>query len=50
MTGRFLMTLALLMTLGFSTGAWANCVYQGTVYPPGTVIAGLTCQPNGTWR
>ncbi len=50
MSGKILMTLTLLMTLGFATGAWADCVYQGTSYPTGTKIAGLTCQANGTWR
>jgi len=50
MTGRILRTFALLMTLGFATGAWADCVYQGKTYPTGTVIGGLTCQANGTWR
>jgi hypothetical protein len=30
--------------------AMADCDYDGYSYPTGTVIRGLTCQPNGTWR
>jgi len=28
----------------------ANCYYNGNLYPPGTVIGGLTCQADGSWR
>jgi hypothetical protein len=40
----------LLFLLIYSTILHADCVHNGVIYPPGTVINGLTCQPDGTWR
>jgi hypothetical protein len=34
----------------FSAVAFADCIYNGVYYPPGTVINGLTCQANGNWE
>lgn len=34
----------------FSTPAFAACYLNGTAYPTGTIVAGLTCQADGTWR
>ena len=30
--------------------ALADCVYDGKEYPPGTVIDGLTCQDDDSWK
>ena len=45
-----LMILMFLITCGFASGAWADCLFQGRAYPTGTRIGGLTCQADGTWR
>ena len=50
MSRKTLMSLLFLITFGFSSAVWADCVYQGKSYPTGTKIGGLTCQPDGTWK
>ena len=30
--------------------AYADCQFNGKMYPKGTDIGGLVCQPNGTWK
>ena len=30
--------------------AWADCSYEGSSYPTGTVIGPLVCSPDGTWQ
>lgn len=30
--------------------AWATCGYNGQLYPTGTRMGELTCQPNGEWK
>jgi hypothetical protein len=42
----FIMSLILL----FATIVYADCEYNGVLYPTGTVIDGKTCQADGTWR
>jgi len=27
-----------------------GCIYQGKLYPVGTKLGDLTCQPDGTWK
>ena len=34
----------------FSTPALADCYLNGAPYPTGTIVAGLTCQADGSWR
>jgi len=41
--------LYILMFL-MSNIANADCWYNGSVYPTGSVVNGLTCQTNGSWR
>jgi len=36
--------------LTLSSIASADCNYNGSSYPTGTVIGGLVCQEDGTWR
>lgn len=50
MARKILMAVAFVITCGFASAVWADCVYQGRSYPTGTRIGGLTCQPDGTWR
>ncbi len=33
-----------------SHSAYADCVYEGYMYPTGTKLGDLTCQPDGTWK
>jgi len=28
----------------------ADCWYNGTAYPTGKIVGGLTCQADGTWK
>jgi hypothetical protein len=28
----------------------ADCIHNGVLYPTGTIINGLTCQADGSWR
>jgi len=30
--------------------ASADCMYNGTLYPAGVIINGLTCQTDGSWK
>ena len=39
----------LFFLLLFSKIVYADCIYNGVSYPPGTVINGLTCQADGSW-
>ena len=32
-----------------STVVFADCTYNGHLYPAGTVVGGLTCQADGSW-
>jgi hypothetical protein len=48
---KLIATLVVLVSLAISAGtARADCLYNGRLYPTGTNINGLVCQPNGTWR
>ncbi len=43
----------LLFTLSimfFSSSTLADCYLDGKPYPTGTVVSGLTCQVDGSWR
>lgn len=33
-----------------ASNAWADCSYNGGVYPTGTKLGPLTCMPDGSWR
>ena len=34
----------------FSVNAYAaDCTYSGIKYPPGSVVNGYVCKPDGTW-
>ena len=44
---KLLLLVGLLMNVSF---ALADCVYDGRSYGTGTVINGLTCQADGSWR
>jgi len=41
--------LAVILML-LSVSAFAECYLDGVLYPAGTVISGLTCQADGSWR
>jgi hypothetical protein len=41
--------LVIFILLFFSSIAYADCIYNGVSYPPGTVVNGLTCQEDGSW-
>ena len=43
------LTFMILITL-FSTPVFADCYLNGAPYPTGTIVAGLTCQADGSWR
>jgi len=45
-----LATALLLLSTAFAQQQPRGCYYNGNFYPVGTVIGGLTCQPDGTWR
>ena len=32
-----------------SAVVFADCTYNGNLYPTGTVVGGLTCQEDGSW-
>lgn len=38
----------LIVVISFNSNA--ACLYNGNPYPTGTVIGGLTCQADGSWR
>ncbi len=42
--------LAILALSLISCSVYADCYLNGVAYPTGTVISGLTCQPDGTWK
>lgn len=43
--------LVVLLFLALSVKmALADCEWNGRLYPVGTNINGLVCQPDGTWR
>jgi hypothetical protein len=50
MIRNILVTLLVLIGCGGAVGAMADCVYDGQIYKTGTVVDGLTCQDDGTWR
>lgn len=50
MARKILISLIVLISCSFATGAWADCVYQSKTYPTGTKIGGLTCQADASWR
>ena len=33
-----------------SSSVFADCYLDGVLYPTGTVVSGLTCQADGSWR
>lgn len=39
--------LVLLMSASYAS---ADCYLDGVSYPTGTVVSGLTCQNDGSWR
>jgi hypothetical protein len=43
------MRIIILFGLLFSSSIYADCIYNGTSYPTGTVIGGLVCKEDGTW-
>jgi len=44
----FLLLLAI--SLIIVSIAYADCWYNGNLYPTGTVINCKTCQPDGSWK
>jgi len=42
--------IALTILMLVSNIAIADCMYNGYLYPVGTVVGGLTCQADGTWK
>jgi hypothetical protein len=47
-----ILRIAILATIGFAlpVSAMAGCWYNGKLYPTGTRIGAVVCQPNGAWR
>ena len=42
--------LLLVILLCLTTFVMADCEYNGTRYPPGTILGPLVCMPDGTWQ
>ena len=42
--------LLLSISLFLASLAWADCWYNGSLYPTGTVINCKTCQADGSWQ
>jgi len=42
--------LLIISILMVSNLVFADCEYNGRMYPPGTTINGKTCQTDGSWR
>ena len=42
--------IVILVLMVISTTAQAGCYLDGVLYPTGTVVSGLTCQADGSWR
>lgn len=40
----------LLLLATFSATAQSACLLNGTLYPTGATVGGLTCQADGTWK
>jgi len=45
-----LVFLVISLFLIFAANVYADCYYNGVLYPTGTVIDGKTCQADGSWR
>jgi hypothetical protein len=45
----FLLLMSIILTSMIGL-AEANCWYNGKRYPTGTVIGGLVCQADGSWK
>ena len=43
---QIIVLVALLLVSSF---AYADCQYDGTSYPEGTIVNGYVCKPDGTW-
>ena len=43
-------TLVFTIAMLLAGQAHAGCYYNGYTYPTGTIINGLTCQSDGSWR
>ena len=39
-----------MMLMVLSSSVFADCYLDGVLYPTGTVVSGLTCQTDGSWR
>ena len=42
--------MAIIILLIVCSSAYADCTYNGTSYPTGTILGPLVCTADGTWR
>ncbi len=44
------LTIAVALLMVTAILSYADCTYNGFLYPTDTIINGLVCQSDGTWK